>query len=134
VSTRLLSSSALSLWSVIGIDANEFTWSKIERLHQETTRAAQIFDLVIGIGGLAADDFDRLVGFGNSDDVEGRIAATAMPGLTNKSRVREIEQGCRWGFAQAAANVQRLSPAQASKTSNRYHSETRSRSHSAGNG
>jgi hypothetical protein len=44
---------------------------------------AQIFDLITGIGGLASDDVDRLVRFGNSDDIKGRVAITLLYGLSD---------------------------------------------------
>ena len=106
----------LCLRLVIAVDGDEFTWSEIERLHQETSNTTEILDLIISIGGVTADDFDRPVGFGNSDDVEGG-AVTVMHRLANESRVREIEERRRWNLSQAAApNVQSLTPLQTSKT------------------
>jgi hypothetical protein len=70
--TRLL------LRPTIGVDANEFTWSQIERLDEETGNAAQIFDLITGFGNLGSDDFLCLIRLGNGNDVKGRVAVTAM--------------------------------------------------------
>jgi len=66
----------LPLWLVIVVDADEFARSKIERLHQIAGDAAQILDPTAGVGGLASDDFNRLVRLGNGDDIEGRSAVT----------------------------------------------------------
>jgi hypothetical protein len=119
----------LGLSLVITIDTDEFTWGEFERLHKETSDAAQILDLIGGIGGLAADDFDRLICFGNGDDIESLVAAAVMYRLADESRVREIKERAGWGIALAAApNVQGCLPR---KLLNRYHIETRSRSHSA---
>jgi hypothetical protein len=67
----------------MGVNADEFARSQVERLHQETGDAAQIFDLITGIGGLASDDVDRLVRFGNSDDIEDRVAIALMCGFSD---------------------------------------------------
>jgi hypothetical protein len=65
------------LWLVIGVNADEFARSQVERLHQETSDAAQILDLIAGVGGLASDDFHRLIRLGNGDDIES-LATTAL--------------------------------------------------------
>jgi hypothetical protein len=106
----------LCLRFVIAVDPNEFTWSEIEGLHQETSDAAEILDLIISIGGLVADNFDGLVGLANSDDVKGPIAVAVTRRRADESCVREIEKRCAWDFSQAAApNVQSLTPLQTSK-------------------
>lgn len=72
-----------SLWLVIGVNADEFTRSEVERLHQEASDAAQILDPVTIIGGLASDDFHRLVRLRNGDDIEDRVAITLMYGFSD---------------------------------------------------
>jgi hypothetical protein len=71
------------LWLVIGVNADEFTRSEVERLHQEASDAAQILDPVTIIGGLASDDFHRLVRLRNGDDIEDRVAITLMYGFSD---------------------------------------------------
>jgi len=116
----------LGLWLVITIDTDEFTWSELERLHKDTSDAAQILNLIGGTGGLAADDFDRLVCLRNGDDIESWVGAAMRYRLADESRVREIKERAGWGIAQAAApNVQGSLPR---KLLDRYHIETRSRS------
>jgi hypothetical protein len=71
------------LWLVIAVDADEFTCSQIERLHEKASDTAQILDFIAAIHGFASDDFDRLVRLGNSDDIEGRAAITVMCGFSD---------------------------------------------------
>jgi hypothetical protein len=99
------------LWFVVAVDPNELARSEVECLDQETGDTAQILNLIIGTGGLAADDFDRLVSFAYGDYIESRFATILVRRLSDKPRIREIEERYGWNFTQAAApNVQGVSP------------------------
>jgi len=96
---------------VIGVDADEFARRQIERLHQKAGDTTQILHLVTTLGGLASDNLHRLVGLGNSDDIEDRTGIAVMYGFSDEPRIRQVEKRRLSGLAQAAApDVQGSAP------------------------